>query len=141
LHVSATPIDSYRKDLVDSYLIYKKDRDGNYQYEDDFFTRSSFGSYILTVSKSLQDQYKALFPDVVLAKGKSNYACDVDPNVSVDFAPCLYASKIKEKCFAANRCPYYKVRNDAIVFFRIYFELSFIHCPSNFFKKEGDIHL
>lgn len=134
---SATPIDSYRKDLVDSYLIYKKDREGNYQYEDDFLTRDSFGSYILTVSKSLQDQYKALFPDVVLAKGKSNYACDVDPNVSVDFAPCLYASKLKEKCFAANRCPYYKVRNDAIVSLdSILNYRSFIALPTFLRKRE-----
>jgi len=134
---SATPIDPYRRDLVNSYSIYKKDRDGNYQYEDDFLEGTSFGSYILTVSKSLQDQYKSLFPDIVVAKGKSNYACDVDPNVSVDFAPCLYANKLKEKCFAANRCPYYKTRNDAIVSLESILNYrSFISLPTFLRKRE-----
>jgi Rad3-related DNA helicase len=134
---SATPIDSYRKDLVDSYSIYKKDREGSYQYEDDFLNADSFGSYILTVSKSLQDQYKSLFPDIVLAKGKSNYSCDVDPNVSVDFAPCLYANKLKEKCFAENRCPYYKTRNEAIVSLESVLNYrSFISLPPFLRKRE-----
>ena len=35
--------------------------------------------------------------------------------MSVDFAPCLHSPKLKEKCFAANRCPYYKSRNEAFV--------------------------
>jgi Rad3-related DNA helicase len=134
---SATPIDSYRKDLVDSYSIYKKDREGSYQYEDDFLDANSFGSFILTVSKSLQDQYKSLFPDIVLAKGKSNYSCDVDPNVSVDFAPCLYANKLKEKCFAENRCPYYKTRNEAIVSLESVLNYrSFISLPPFLRKRE-----
>ena len=134
---SATPIDSYRRGLVESYSIYKKDRDGNYQYEDDFLNADSFGSYILTVTKSLQDQYKNLFPDIVVAKGKGNYACDVDPNVSVDFAPCLYANKLKEKCFATNRCPYYKTRNDAIVSLESILNYrSFISLPTFLRKRE-----
>lgn len=112
---SATPIDTHRKNLIDSYLIYKKDRNGNFQYEDDFLNGSSFGSYILTITKSLQNQYKTLFPDSVTVMGKSNYSCDIDPNVSIDFAPCLYSQKIKESCFASNRCPYYKTRNSAFI--------------------------
>lgn len=110
---SATPIDSRRKELVESYAIYKKDKNGNYQYEDDFLLGDSFGSYILTVTKSLQDQYRGLFENSIVMKGKSNYACDIDPNVSIDFAPCLFSQKIKDGCFAANRCPYYKTRNNA----------------------------
>lgn len=110
---SASPICERKKQLIDSYAIYDKDRDGAYKHQEDFLTGDSFGSYILTVTKSLQDQYKELFPDLVVAKGKNNYNCDIDPNVTVDFAPCLHSPKIKEKCFAANRCPYYKVRNEA----------------------------
>jgi Rad3-related DNA helicase len=110
---SASPICERKKQLIDTYAIYDKDRDGAYKHQEDFLTGDSFGSYILTVTKSLQDQYKELFPDLVVAKGKNNYNCDIDPNVTVDFAPCLHSPKIKEKCFAANRCPYYKVRNEA----------------------------
>lgn len=110
---SSTPIDKRRKELIESYLIYKKDKEGNYQYEDDFLHGDSYGSYILTVTKSLQDQYQLLFPESHIPKGKSNYGCDVDPNLSVDFAPCLYSPKLKEKCFELNRCPYYRTRNEA----------------------------
>jgi len=110
---SSTPIDQRRKELIESYLIYKKDREGKYHYEDEFLNGESFGSYILTVTKSLQDQYQSLFTESVVAKGKSNYACSVDPNLSVDFAPCLYTPKLKEKCFEFNRCPYYETRNRA----------------------------
>jgi hypothetical protein len=134
---SATPIDSYRRGLVESYSIYKKDRDGAYQYEDDFLNADSFGSFILTVTKSLQDQYKDLFSDITVAKGKSNYACDIDPNVSVDFAPCLYNPKLKEKCFAADRCAYYKTRNQAITSLdSILNYRSFISLPSFLRKRE-----
>jgi len=112
---SSSPIDHTRSELIQSYSIYKKNSDNSYKYEDDFLSGDSFGSYILTVTKSLQDQYKQLFSDSLVVKGKSNYNCDVDPNVSVDFAPCLHSPKLKEKCFAANRCPYYKSRNEAFV--------------------------
>ena len=112
---STTPIDQIRKDLIQSYAIYKKDRDSGYKYEDDFLERDSFGSYILTVTKSLQDQYRSLFPDSLVAKGKSNYHCDVEPNLTVNFAPCLHSPEIKENCFATDRCPYYKARNEAFV--------------------------
>ncbi len=112
---SASPITERRKNLIESYAIYDKDRDGAYKYAEEFLEGDSYGSFILTVTKSLQDQYKELFPDVVATKGKSNYSCDIDPNVTVDFAPCLHSPKIKDKCFAANRCPYYKTRNEAFV--------------------------
>jgi len=112
---SASPICERKKQIISTYAVYDKDRDGAYKYEDDFLSGDSFGSYILTVTKSLQDQYKELFPDLVIAKGKNNYNCDIDPNVTVDFAPCLHSPKIKEKCFAANRCPYYIARNEAFM--------------------------
>jgi ATP-dependent DNA helicase DinG len=110
---SSSPIDKRRKELIESYLIYKKDKDGNYQYEDEFLNGESYGSYILTITKSLQDQYQTLFQESIIAKGKSNYCCAVDPNLSVDFAPCLYSPKLKEKCFELDRCPYYRTRNEA----------------------------
>jgi len=134
---SATPIDTRRKELIDSYMIYKKDRNGNFKYEDDFLDGTSFGSYILTITKSLQDQYKGLFKESVIVKGKSNYSCDVDPNVSIDFAPCLYSPEIKEACFAADRCPYYRNRNaaftsvDPVLNYR-----AFMNLPSFLRKRE-----
>ena len=111
---TASDIDSVRKDLIDSYLIYKKDKNGSYKYEDDFLDRKPFGSFILTVTKTLQDQYKNLFKDSIIVKGKSNYICDVDKDVTANMAPCLYSNKQKEKCFSANRCPYYETKKNAL---------------------------
>lgn len=112
---SSTPIDSYRKQLIETYAIYQKDKSGTrYLYEDDFLTKEAFGSFILTITKSLQDQYKGLFPDVTISKGKSNYPCEVCPSVSVDHAPCLYSAKQKDSCLSKDGCTYYKVRSDAL---------------------------
>ena len=132
---SSTPIDDYRKGLIETYAIYKR-TEGGYLHEDDFL-HGSFGSYILTITKSLQDQYSALFPESVMAKGKSNYPCDVDPNVSVEAAPCLYTNGMREKCFHADRCEYYKARNkafkanDSILNYR-----AFISLPEFLRKRE-----
>jgi len=113
---SSEEIDSYRKNLIDNYSIYKKDKSGNgYEYQDAFLNEESFGSVILTVTKSLQEQYKSLFSDISVLKGKSNYSCDIDPNIPVDFAPCLYTPNLKESCFAMDRCPYYKARKEALL--------------------------
>jgi Rad3-related DNA helicase len=112
---SAKVIDESRKHIIENYGIYKKDRNGGYAYEDDFAQNQSYGSYILTVTRSLQDQYQTLFKDIHLAKGKNNYICDVDQNLSVDFAPCLFSAGLRESCFEKDRCPYYKARNKALV--------------------------
>lgn len=112
---STRNIDPERKHILESYGIYKRDRNGGYAYEDDFNSKPSYGSYILTVTRSLQDQYQSLFNDVILAKGKNNYICDVDKNLTVDFAPCLFSANLREDCFEKNRCPYYKTKNDALM--------------------------
>jgi len=112
---STKNVDSERKSILENYGIYKRDRNGGYLYEDDFNDKPSYGSYILTVTRSLQDQYQGLFKDIILAKGKNNYNCDVDKNLSVDFAPCLFSANLREDCFSKNRCPYYKTKNEALL--------------------------
>lgn len=112
---STKNVDQDRKSILENYGIYKRDRNGGYLYEEDFNDKPSYGSYILTVTRSLQDQYKELFNDIVLAKGKNNYNCDVDKNLSVDFAPCLFSANLREDCFSKNRCPYYKTKNEALL--------------------------
>ncbi len=113
-NVSNTPSDSYT-DLVMSYLAYKRTQMGAYMYEDECQDQSPFGAFALTITKSLQDQYKELFPDVDVLKGKSNYQCEVDQNFTVESGPCLHSSKLKEECWSKNRCPYYEARNKALV--------------------------
>jgi ATP-dependent DNA helicase DinG len=73
-----------------------------------------FGCYTLTITKSLQDQYKNTFDDTGMLKGKSNYQCDIDDTLSVDVAPCIYVANQKNECWKANRCPYYNSRNDML---------------------------
>lgn len=111
---ATSPIDNIRKDVIESYGIYKKDKNGGYVHEDLFLNNKPFGAFILTVTKSLQDQYLSLFPDLISVKGKSNYMCTVDPNLTANFAPCLFSPKLKQECFDKNRCPYYKTRNEAL---------------------------
>lgn len=74
----------------------------------------SFGCYALTITKSLQDQYRNTFDDTGVLKGKSNYQCDVDDTLSVDIAPCIYIANQKKSCWAENRCPYYNSRNQML---------------------------
>jgi len=58
-------------DLVESYQIYKQNNLGGYQNEAE--DEKPFGAFALTITKALQDQYKELFDDVDVLKGKSNY--------------------------------------------------------------------
>lgn len=108
-------IDEERKSIIETYGIYKKDKNGIFIHEDLFMNNTHFGAFILTVTKTLQDQYQLLFPELITVKGKSNYMCAVDNNLTINFAPCLFSPKLKQECFDKNRCPYYKTRNEALI--------------------------
>jgi Rad3-related DNA helicase len=103
------------EELVNSYQIYKRDSAGNYTYGSESKDEEPFGAFALTITKSLQDQYKELFDDIKVVKGKSNYQCSYDNNFTVEYAPCVHLPKLKEQCWSANSCPYYTARNEAIV--------------------------
>lgn len=132
---SAQPMDQHLLDLIQSYSIYKKNKNGEFVYEQDFLSRSPSYSFILTITKSLQTQYQQLFPNIPVLKGKNNYQCDIDENFTTESAPCLFSSKLKQSCFDADRCPYYKSRNNALGFispilnYRVFFNLP------NFLKR------
>lgn len=96
------------KSLVFSYKVFGED---GYELVKDF---SSFGTYALTITKSLQDQYQGTFEDTGILKGQSNYQCDVDNEFTVDIAPCIYVQNLKRSCWADNRCPYYNQRNEML---------------------------
>lgn len=86
-----------------------------YRQTEDIDETQPFGCTALTITKSLQDQYKDLFSDVEVLKGKSNYKCAVDEDFAVDVAPCLHLPKLKTDCWAKNICPYYEQRNKALI--------------------------
>lgn len=74
-----------------------------------------FGCYALTITKSLQDQYATTFSDTGILKGKSNYQCEVDDELTVDVAPCIFTPGLKNECWQNNVCPYYNSRNNMLV--------------------------
>ena len=102
------------RELVTNYLAYRRTHGGGYAYEDECNEEQSFGCTALTITKALQDQYKELFNDTKVLKGKSNYQCEVDDKFTVELAPCLHLPKMKEECWAKNKCPYYEDRNKAL---------------------------
>lgn len=102
------------KELITSYKAFKQDYAGNYTYEVDCIQQPPSGTFALTITKNLQDQYYKLFNDTSLLKGKVNYQCSVDPNVDVENAPCMLAPKLKEECWSKNACPYYNARNKVL---------------------------
>lgn len=124
-------LDQHLKNLINDYSVYKKNKEGDYLYEKDFLNADPFGSYILTITKSLQDQYQSLFDDIPTIKGKNNYQCDIDSAYSAENAPCLFSKKLKQSCFDNDRCPYYKARNNAlssqspILNYRVFFNLPY----------------
>lgn len=100
---------------VKSYEAYKQDFSGNYINQVECEDEPPFGSATLTITKNLQDQYKGLFSEASIFKGKSNYVCEVDGISTVDVAPCLIAPRLKDDCWKCNRCTYYNNRNEAIL--------------------------
>jgi len=112
--ISSPATDKF-KESIQSYSAYKQDFAGNYISEIDCLSQPPFGTFALTITKSLQDQYLKLFPDTDILKGKSNYICDVDPHFDVETAPCVLVPKIRDECWEKNRCPYYNARNSALL--------------------------
>jgi len=98
------PCDEW-KTRVDNYSIFHDDAK---EFVNEI---EPFGVYALTITKSLQDQYKDSFKSAALLKGQSNYQCEYDPEVTVDSAPCLYVKGLKKECWDCNRCTYYNDRN------------------------------
>lgn len=112
-NISANPTNHF-KQLINSYEAYRKDQHGNYIFEKDCLSEPAFGTFALTITKQLQDQYKALFDDIEVLKGKQNYICNVDESFDVDTAPCIHTPKLKNECWEKNSCPYFSNRNNSL---------------------------
>lgn len=101
------PSDAFKR-AVDDYSIFGEN--GAQIAEDE----ALFGVYAVTITKSLQDQYKETFDDTGILKGQSNYPCMVDDSLTVDVAPCLYSPQLKQDCWRCNKCLYYNDRNEML---------------------------
>lgn len=124
------------KQLVESYEVYEKES-GEYVHAEECMGMSAFGGAVLTVTKSLQDQYERLFNDSKVLKGKSNYVCMVDEDHSVDTAPCIVIDKIKKDCWSCNKCLYYNARNSSITSkFGVYNYKMYMCLPDHVKQKQ-----
>lgn len=94
---------------------FARDKFGNYVNESKILSEPPHGTFVLTITKSLQDQYSKLFPETDILKGKSNYICNLDTNFDVETAPCVFVRDLKSKCCAQSLCSYYNAVNKALV--------------------------
>jgi Rad3-related DNA helicase len=99
--------------LIDSYEITKQDMDGSYIHEEEFLGYPAYGAAVMTVTKSLQEQYQGLFKSAAVVKGKANYVCAVDEDFDCDLAPCMLTPKLLDECKRFNKCPMLLARRDA----------------------------
>jgi len=134
-NVSSDPTKNYI-DLINSYDAFRQDYSGNYIHEPGLICEPAFGTFALTITKSLQDQYLKLFKSTKILKGKSNYQCAVDTNYDVETAPCVLTPSIKEDCWQKNLCPYYTARNKALTSkFAVLNYKMFLSLPSHVKRK------
>jgi ATP-dependent DNA helicase DinG len=103
------------KQLVESYDAFKTDQFGDYQHEMDCMAEPAHGTFALTITKQLQDQYVELFENTQHLKGKTNYKCNIDENFDVEAAPCIFSTTLRNTCWANNKCTYYTQRNESII--------------------------
>ena len=95
--------------------MFKQTHTGEYVHADKSYESEPFGSYVLTITKNLQNQYKELFEDTSILKGKSNYKSTIDPNIDVELESLIMPKKILDEHRAQNKCPYHNARNEALV--------------------------
>lgn len=71
-------------------------------------------AYILTSTLQLQNQYEKSWNKIVNLKGRGNYTCNVNPNFTVDAAPCSANSDLYANCMQTSACSYYNQKNLAL---------------------------
>lgn len=73
------------------------------------------GTFVLTITKNLQNQYKNLFSDCSSFKGKSNYACLLDTTRTPENADCVHTPTLSRRCEYNKLCPYLNSRNNSVI--------------------------
>lgn len=78
---------------------------------------STDNSFLLTVTKQLQDQYVRDFrePNTVSLKGKANYICNIRPELNVECGPCMFDKDLLRDCKKKRKCSYYNQRDKALM--------------------------
>lgn len=100
---------------------------------------SLYRAYVLTSTLQLQSQYEKSWKELINLKGRGNYQCNINPNFTVDAAPCSVESKLIRLCREQKICSYYNqkdaaVKSRAMITNPVYMLYS-THCG---FAKEDD---
>ena len=103
------------KDLITSYTAFKIDQTGYYTHEEECEEQHSAGSFALTITKALQDQYESLFEGTTILKGKSNYISTIDSDIDVEMESLIIPKNILEDHRRRHKCPYHNDRRDALI--------------------------
>ena len=103
------------KSMIENYDAFKLDQSGSFVYEQECLNEPPFGTFALTITKTLQDQYKSLFKDTKIIKGKSNYQSTLDPSIDVELESIIIPKKVLESHRQNNLCNYHNDRNAALV--------------------------
>ena len=112
-NASREPSENF-KDLITSYTAFKIDQTGSYVHEEECESENPGGVAALTITKALQDQYKDLFNDVTILKGKSNYISTIDSNIDVELESLIIPKNILEDHRRRHKCPYHNDRKNSL---------------------------
>lgn len=113
-NVSDECTDSFEQ-MITTYDAFKMDQSGSFIYEQECESEPKSGAFALTITKTLQDQYKSLFPDTKILKGKNNYQSTIDPNIDVELESIIMPKRVLEDHRLSNKCPYHNDRNAALI--------------------------
>lgn len=109
------PSTSAYNELINTHDAFRQNYLGEFVYEEDCKKEGPANTFVLTITKSLQDQYQRTFDDATVMKGKSNYMCSINNDVDVEGGPCVISKKLKERCWKENVCSYYTARKEGLV--------------------------
>jgi Rad3-related DNA helicase len=112
---ASTESSSNFKDLITSYTAFKIDQTGSYIHEEECEEEDPPGAFALTITKALQDQYRDLFKDTTILKGKSNYISTIDSNIDVELESLIMPKNILEDHRRRHKCTYHNDRRDALI--------------------------
>ena len=113
-NVSGNCTSNFRS-MVEAYDAFKMDQSGSFVYEQECSNEPPAGTFALTITKTLQDQYKSLFDGTSILKGKSNYQSTLDPTIDVELESIIIPRKVLEEHRRNNLCPYHNDRNSALI--------------------------
>lgn len=136
-NLSNKPSTFFKDNVLNSRAFERDQLTSKYMLEDEYKQEKPFGAFALTITKSLQDQYKELFDDSNVLKGKMNYRCMIDERYSCQVAPCIFDSTQKGKCLLDKCCPYYENRKETLVSqFGVLNYSMFLSLPEHLKRKE-----